>query len=149
MLWPNNPKFIYNSILTIHLWTGCLLILSQTLSFSHLYNSVLFRVCNSLLHPAYHNHTFFFFPKFSSLKLSTKLSLSFKTKMPECVCAQLLSHVQLFAAPWMIAHQAPLSMELFKQEYWNRLPFPPPGHLPHSGIELLLLHLLYWQENSL
>ena len=42
-----------------------------------------------------------------------------------CTCVQLLSHVQLFATPWTIAHQTPLSMEFSRQEYWNRLPFPP------------------------
>ena len=35
-----------------------------------------------------------------------------------------LSRVQLFATPWNVAHQAPLSMEFFRQEYWNGLPFP-------------------------
>ena len=24
-----------------------------------------------------------------------------------------------------------------KQEYWSGLPFPPPGHLPDPGIELV------------
>ena len=46
-----------------------------------------------------------------------------------------LSHVQLFAFPWTVAHQAPLSMEFFRQEYWNGLPFPSPGDLPDPGIE--------------
>ena len=27
-------------------------------------------------------------------------------------------------------------MEFSRQEYWSRLPFPPPGDLPHPGIEL-------------
>ena len=48
---------------------------------------------------------------------------------------QLLSCVQLFATPWTIAHQAPLSMEFSRQEYWNGLPFPPPGDLPDPGVE--------------
>ena len=30
-------------------------------------------------------------------------------------------------APWTAALQAPLSMELSRQEYWRGLPFPPPG----------------------
>ena len=35
-----------------------------------------------------------------------------------------------------IAHQAPLSMGLSRQEYWSSgLPFPPPGNLPDRGIE--------------
>ena len=37
--------------------------------------------------------------------------------------------------PWTIAHQAPLSMEFSKQEYWSGLPLPPPGDLPDPGIE--------------
>ena len=45
------------------------------------------------------------------------------------------SHVQLFVTPWSIAHQVPLSMEFSRQENWSGLPFPPPGHLPHPGIE--------------
>ena len=49
--------------------------------------------------------------------------------------AQLLSHVWLFATPWTVAHQVPLSMEFSRQEYYSRLPFPPPGRLPHPGIK--------------
>ena len=43
--------------------------------------------------------------------------------------------VQLFAIPWNVAHQDPLSMEFSSQEYWSGLPFPPPGDLPDPGIE--------------
>ena len=50
-----------------------------------------------------------------------------------CVC--VLSHIQLFVTPWTIAHQAPLSMEFFKQEYWSGLPFLPSGDLSDPGIE--------------
>ena len=32
-------------------------------------------------------------------------------------------------------HQAPLSMESARQEYWSSLPFPPPGDLPNPEIE--------------
>ena len=45
------------------------------------------------------------------------------------------SRVQLFATPWTVAHQASLSMELSRQEYWSGLPFPSPGDLPNPGIE--------------
>ena len=48
---------------------------------------------------------------------------------------QSLSHVQLFATPWTVARQAPLSMGFPRQEYWNGLPFPLPGDLPDPGIE--------------
>ena len=46
-----------------------------------------------------------------------------------------LSHVQLFTTPWIVAHQAPLSMEFPRQEYWSGLPFPSPEDLPDPGIE--------------
>ena len=50
-------------------------------------------------------------------------------------CGQLLSCVQLFVVPQTEARQAPLSMEFSRQEYWIRLPFPPPGDLLAPGIE--------------
>ena len=37
--------------------------------------------------------------------------------------------------PWIVASQAPLSMEFSRQEYWSTLPFRPPGDLPDPGIE--------------
>ena len=40
-----------------------------------------------------------------------------------------------FATPWTIAHQAPLSLGLSRQEYRSGLLFPSPGDLPNSGIE--------------
>ena len=57
--------------------------------------------------------------------------------------------IQLFATPWIIAHQAPLSMELSWHDNWSRVPFPSPGNVPDPGIEprdlphyrLILYHL--------
>ena len=46
-----------------------------------------------------------------------------------------LSRVPLFATPWTIAYQAPLSMGFSRQEYWSGLPFPSAGDLPNPGIE--------------
>ena len=40
------------------------------------------------------------------------------------------------ATPWTIAHQAPLFMEFSRKEYWVRLPYLSPVHLPDPGIEL-------------
>ena len=37
--------------------------------------------------------------------------------------------------PWSVASQAPLSMGLYRQEYWRELPFPSPGDLPNPGIK--------------
>ena len=62
-------------------------------------------------------------------KLSTK-----KKKVLDCT---YIVHTQLclFATPWAIAPQAPLSMGFSRQEYWSGLPFPPPEVLPKEGIE--------------
>ena len=49
--------------------------------------------------------------------------------------ACVLSHVQLLGIPCHRSHQAPLPMKFFMQEHWSGLPFPPPGHLPDTGIK--------------
>ena len=43
--------------------------------------------------------------------------------------------VRLFVTPWIIAHEAPLSMGFCRQEYWSELPCSPPGDLLDPGIE--------------
>ena len=62
------------------------------------------------------------------------------------VCAQSVSHVWLFRTAWTGAHQALLSMEFSRQEYWSGLPFPLQGMFPTQGWNL---HLLHWQADSL
>ena len=42
------------------------------------------------------------------------------------MCAWVLSGVQLFGTPWIVALQAPLSMGFSRQEYWRGLSFLPP-----------------------
>ena len=54
--------------------------------------------------------------------------------MHVCVLSHL-SRVRLFATPWTVACQAPLSMGFSKQEHWSGLPCPPPGDLPDPGTE--------------
>ena len=61
----------------------------------------------------------------------------------------VLSPVQLFVAPWTVAHQAPLLMEFSRQEYWSGLLFPAPRDLPGSLTQGSNLHLLHWQADSL
>ena len=43
------------------------------------------------------------------------------------------SRVRLFATPWTVAYQAPLSMGFSRQEYWSGVPLPSPGELPNPG----------------
>ena len=69
------------------------------------------------------------------------------TEVTFCVLS-CFSHVQLFAAPQTVAHQACLSMGFSRQEYWSGWPCPPPGDLPDPGIEPVS-SLLHWQAGSL
>ena len=57
------------------------------------------------------------------------------TSESEKVKVKSLSRVRLFATPWTITYQAPLSMGFSRQEYWSGLPFPSPGDLPNPAIE--------------
>ena len=52
------------------------------------------------------------------------------------MCA-VFSHsvVSNSATSWTVAHQAPLSLGFFGQQYWSGLPFPTPGDLPNPGIK--------------
>ena len=56
-------------------------------------------------------------------------------------CAQFLSCFCLFANPWTVAHQAPLSMGFPRQEHWNGLPFPS------LGTVFFFFHIPYHLEN--
>ena len=55
---------------------------------------------------------------------------------------KLLIRVQLFATPWTVAYEAPLSMEFSRQDCWSGLPFPLPGDLPNPGFDLGLPHCI-------
>ena len=65
--------------------------------------------------------------------LELLLTLKAYPNMSESI-SHSLSHVQLFAAPWTVPCQAPLSMEFSSQEYWSGLPPPSAGDLPDPGI---------------
>ena len=66
-----------------------------------------------------------------------------------CLYLCVLRCVWLFATPWAVACQPPLSMRFPRQEYWIRLPPPTRGDLPDQGLNLCLLRLLHWQTDSL
>ena len=52
--------------------------------------------------------------------------ISFSMARKWKVKVKSLSPVQLLATPWTAAHQAPLSMEFSRQEYWRGVPLPSP-----------------------
>ena len=62
------------------------------------------------------------------------------------VHAKLMSN---FATLWTVAHQAPLSMGFFRQEYWVSCHFLLHGLFPTQGSDPHLLSLLHWQADSL
>ena len=55
-----------------------------------------------------------------------------------CVLSHF-SHVWLFVILWAVTYQAPLSLELSRQEYWSELPCPTPVDLPNPGIKPMSL----------
>ena len=81
-------------------------------------------VCTSYNYNNYYDYTYLQFIYFIAIKYSN---------VQTSVC--VLSHVQLFAASWTVACQAPLSVEFSRQEYQKGLPFPPPEDLPDQGIK--------------
>ena len=73
---------------------------------------------------------------FSSIQLVVSARVFIMSFFPNvCVCSQFFSYLWLFVTMWNIDHQFPLSMRFSRQEYWGRLPFPPPGNLPDPGIK--------------
>ena len=56
-----------------------------------------------------------------------------------CVCAQSGLTCLTFCTPWTTVRQASLSNGFPRQEYWSRLPFPPPEDLRDPGIKLSFL----------
>ena len=53
----------------------------------------------------------------------------------DCAVLRCFSRVQLFATPWTIARQAPLSVGFSRQEYRSGWQFLYPGDLPNPVIE--------------
>ena len=73
--------------------------------------------------------------KCEAAELPTYVSRSC-TQQPVCSCVlSRFSRVWLFAIPWTIVCQAPLSMRFSRQEYWSGLPCPCLGDLLDPGIE--------------
>ena len=67
----------------------------------------------------------------NNILLHTTTWMNFENMLSEISISHSYS-----ATPWIVAHQAPLSMEFSRQEYWHRLPWLPAGYLPDPGIKL-------------
>ena len=82
----------------------------------------------------------FFLTHFGGLHMSRNLSvclilITFWHTIAHLLLLWLLfSCVWLFVTPSAVACQAPLSMELPRQEYWSEFLFPLPGNLSNPGL---------------
>ena len=88
-------------------------------------------------------------PRSSALQADSLLSEPPGTRewIKNCACMLCCSVMSNFLRPlWTVDHQAPLSMEFPRQEYWSGQLFPSPGALPNPGIEF---RYPGWQADSL
>ena len=134
--------------------------------FAAMFTAVLFTRANRCKQPMYisreiekqivactYKEIFTFKRKWSLLP--TTVQMNFKNRARVCVCVRVracacaLSHVQLFAIPWTVSHQAPLSTGFSRQEYWSGLPFLTPEDFLTHGWNPHLWCLLHWQACSL
>ena len=77
------------------------------------------------------SHPFFIYVVITLLSPTLTYMLLWVVK----VKVKSLSRVQLFATPWTVAYDAPLSLGFSRQEYWSGSPCPSPEDLPNPGIE--------------
>ena len=77
--------------------------------------------------------------KYSSHRVNTSTHACLPPPL-HMLCLCLTTQLRLtFCGPMDIARHAPLSMEFSRQEYWRRVPFPPPHDFSPPGIEPLSL----------
>ena len=69
--------------------------------------------------------------------------------LPKLFVLGCFSCVRLFGTLWTVAHQDPLSMRFFRQEYWSGCHALLQGIFPTEGSNPDLLCLLHWQVCSL
>ena len=67
------------------------------------------------------------FPQTIFSKVVSTVILATSSFLASACVRSLFSHLQLFATPWTVAHQVPLSMGFSRQEHWSGLPFPSPN----------------------
>ena len=67
------------------------------------------------------------------------LSVTFSQSSTVLSCS-VLPWGQLFATPWTVACQAPLSVGILQAKYWSGFLCSPPRDLPHPGTEPGLPH---------
>ena len=75
---------------------------------------------------------------YNTIRLSLFLFTSLYLSQCTCACSVVSNSLRTPAThspPWTVVHQAPLSTEFYRQEYWSGLPFASPGDRPNPGTE--------------
>ena len=73
----------------------------------------------------------------------TKMSFCPKTALSRifgvfiCLCTPVLSRVWPFEIPWPVSCQAPLSVDISRQEFWSGFPFATPGN--HAKLVIVVV----------
>ena len=127
-----SPLFAFDAFYQASYWffkTVLLQYNSDTIKHNHLLSSVVFGIVTGL---CIYNNNQFWNIFINSLAVTP---ISPQTPDPLPCCCSVTKRVWLFGTPWTVAHQAPLSTGLPRQEYWSGLPFPSLGDLPNQGIE--------------
>ena len=61
-----------------------------------------------------------------------------------CMCACLVTQLcPTLETPWIVAHQAPLSMEFSRQESWSWMPFPTSGDVRYFYGQIFMFMYTY------
>ena len=75
------------------------------------------------------------FTAYAHARVSDIIAFSRTLNTVRACALSRFSLVRLCATLLTVAHQAPLSREFSRQEYWSGLPFPPPEDLPDPGVK--------------
>ena len=112
-----------------------------------------FLIASSVSFPVIGLFSFSIFSVFRHYRLCASMSLCVSYRLTRFWCiivmafslwTYMLNHVQLFATPWAVACQAPLSVGFSRQEYWGGLPFLlqgvflTQGSSPHPCVSCTL-----------
>ena len=84
-------------------------------------NNCLYSLLTHIWEAEFHTRTYFFSSSVAALQ-------SIKKK-------ENVGQSCLFATPWTVSYQVPLSMGYSRQEYWRGFPFSSPGDLPDPYIK--------------
>ena len=87
-----------------------------------------------------------FLVEFIPLQKAKLSQVTERSSFSVIVVVKLISRVQLFATPWTVIHQGPLSIGFSRQEYWSAVPLPSPQH--HSWKASILRYSAQGIENQ-